>query len=279
VLKQVVESSQQVMQAKICTIHFLEENGKHMPDMDPHFRNKYIEKLKPQIQQVIENKEPLLVENIDYNSLQFFQIRDEVKKLGLKSLIILPIIANDRTIAFLSVFLDRVHYFSEYEIEFLTMLAHQTAIAIENANLYHKAEKSKNYLESMIESSADLIVSTDINGNAIYLSNSTSRITGYAPDEIIHHAFFDEFVENGRALFSNLRKKLLTKNSVQIFESDFKTKNDQFIPISWSFSALINENKDIIGTVGIGKVISHKGDIKTKMRGSGKKEQNKGSIN
>lgn len=258
VLKQLVESSQQMMQAKISTIHFLKSEEKLTESLIGSFEDKYIDQFKPQIQQVVLNQKPLIVENIDYNSLQFFKNRAEIQRLGLRSLIILPIIVNGKTIALLSVFLDKVHYFSEHEIELLSMLADQAAIAIRNAELYKKIEKTKNFLESIIHSSTHVIVSTDLDGNTTFFNNSACQITGYSTKEVMNQPFFERFIKNGRILFSGLKQNLVAENKLQSFECKILGKDRQAIPIFWTFSPLFDLEKEIIGMLGIGKFLSKK---------------------
>jgi len=256
VLKQVVESSQQMMHAKICTINLLKAEDKLIENLVRSYEDNFIDRYKPQIQQVIVNREPLIVENIDYDNIQFFKNRAGIQKLGLKSLIVLPVIVNRKTIALLSVFWDKIHYFSEREIELLAMLADQAAIAIRNAALYNKVEQTKNFLESIIHSSTHIIITTDLEGNITFINNSGCQITGYSPDEVLNQPFFKRFIRNGRNIFIALKNELLTNDKVQSFECEMISKNNKIIPISWLFSPLIDQHKEIIGTLGIGKDIS-----------------------
>jgi PAS domain S-box-containing protein len=256
VLKLLVESSQQIIQAKICTIHFLRRVDKSNENTAWSFEDKLIDLFKPQIQQVILNQRLLIVENVDYNSIQFFKNRIDIQKLNLKSLIILPVIVDGKTIALLSVFLDKIHYFSEHEIEFLSMLADQAAIAIRNAELYKQVEQSKNFLESIIHSSTHIIVSTDLAGNATFFNHSACRNTGYSDDEVINLPFFERFIKNGHTLFEGLKHELLTRKKPQSFECEIFGKNGQSSRIAWSFAPLIDQQNEIIGTLGIGREIS-----------------------
>jgi len=253
VLRLLVESSQQLMQAKICTIHFL-RNKDRLTEMKG-LEDQLLDLFKPQIQQVIENQRPLLVENVDYNSIQFFKNRLDIQKLDLKSLIVLPIITNGTTIALLSVFLDKVHYFGEHEIELLSMLADQAATAIKNAELFKQLEKTKNFLESIIHNSSHIIIATDLEGRTTFANHSACRKTGYAADEVLNLPFFERFIKNGRSVFEGLKHELLTRNQPQLFECEISGKDRRAIRISWSFSALINQNNDIIGTLAIGQEI------------------------
>ena len=256
VLKQVVESSLQIIHAKICTIHSLKTEFKFTGNFIKSYEDNFIDRFKPQIQQVIIDQQPLIIENIDYNNIQFFKSRLDIQKLGLKSLIILPIKANGTTIALLSVFGDKVHYFNEHEVELLAMLADQAAIAIMNAQHYNRLEQTKNYLESIIHSSTHIIISTDLEGNITFFSNSAYQLTGYSIKEVLNQPFFKRFIKNGSILLAGLREELLAKNNVQSFECEIVTKNNQTVPISWLFSPLIDQHKEVIGVLAIGKDIA-----------------------
>ncbi len=265
VLKQVVESAQQMMQAKICTIRFLEEEQAAWQTKN---RDAYafLDQFNPQIHRLILNQKPLIIDNIDYNNITFFKSKNDIQNLGLRSLIMLPVVKAGKTIAILSVFLDRVHYFSEHELELLTMLAQQAAIAIKNASLYAKMRRTKNELESIIRSSADAIVTTDEEGRVTFFSESASRLMHYSSEEVLNRPFFDHFIKNGRALFSGLKKNLMTSKTIHSLECDVLTKQEKTIPIAWSFSSLVNESGKIIGTLGIGKDISQPKKIEAEMR-------------
>ena len=262
VLKQLVESSQQIMQAKISTIHFLKDADNSNGNKAWNFADKFIDLLKPQIQQVILNQRPLIVENVDYNSIQFFKNRLDIQKLDLKSLIILPVIKDGKTIALLSVFLDKIHYFSDHEVEFLSMLADQAAIAIRNAEIYEQVEKSKNFLESIIHSSNHIIVSTDLEGKTTFFNHGACINTGYSVNEVLNSPFFERFIKNGRALFEGLKHELLTRKKPQLFDCEISGKNGQSIRITWSFAPLIDQQNEIIGTLGIGREISKQKKMK-----------------
>ena len=261
VLKQVVESSQQIMQAKICTIRSLENEVQVFDSLNENCEANFIDKFKPQVQQVILNQKPLIVENIDYNSIQFFKNRTDIQNLGLKSLIILPVIANKKTIALLSVFLDKVHYFNEHEVELLCMLADQAAIAIKNADLYNQVERTKNFLESIIHSSIHIIVATDLEGNTTFFNHSACRLTGYAANEVLNMPFFERFINNGRTIFNGLIQELVSKKNMQSFDCEILDKNQQKIPVSWAFSPLVNQHQEIIGSLGIGRAILRKNRV------------------
>ncbi|MDZ7330502.1 MAG: GAF domain-containing protein [candidate division KSB1 bacterium] len=255
VLKQLVESSQQIMQAKICTIHLLNDQKSiqlYTRHAD-HRNSEMLDCFRPQIQQIITTKRPLVVENLDYHNIQFFKNRLLIQQMNLKSMIILPVVVDGMTIALLSVFLDKVHYFSEHEIELLSMLADQAAIAMKNAALYRQVQDTKNFLESIIHSSTHIIVATDLEGKITFFNRSACRKTGYTSEEALNLPFFDRFIKNGAAIFEGLKQQLFRLNRNQWFECDMFQKDGKYFRIAWSFSALVDHNQHIIGSIGIGR--------------------------
>ena len=252
ILKQVVESSLQIIHAKICTIHFLETEEKITGTYIKSYDDNFIDRFKPQIQRVIVDQQPLIIENIDYNNIQFFQNRLDIQKLGLRSVIILPVKGKGKTIALLSVFGDKIHYFSDQEIELLSMLADQAAIAILNAQLYQKLEHTKNYLESIIHSSTHILVATDLEGMVTFFNKSAYQSTGFSPEEVLNQPFFTRFIKNGATFCPGINTELFSKQKILSFECEIFTKHKRTLPISWSFSPLIDQHDDVIGALGIG---------------------------
>ncbi|MDZ7264514.1 MAG: GAF domain-containing protein [candidate division KSB1 bacterium] len=249
VLQHIVESIQQIMQARICTIRILDEKISPSPDeLFDHFT--------PQIKQVIAEQKPLLIENLDYNNLNFFRNKTNIQQLGLRSLIVYPIVGDGKTVALLSVFFDRSHSFREHELELLSMLSHQAAIAINNARLYQEIEYSKSYLDSILGSSADMVVATMLDGTTSFFSQSAQKLTGFTADDVLEQPLFERLVKNGQAVFSGLKQILLSSEFPYVCEFEIINKQHESIPIAWSFSLLTSQQHEILGILGIGRDVS-----------------------
>jgi len=76
---------------------------------------------------------------------------------GVRSLIAVPIKAQERTIGVLSVESHQPGYFSEDDEYILAILANQVGIAIENVRLYQQLSLSKNRLEAVFDAIPDNI--------------------------------------------------------------------------------------------------------------------------
>jgi len=98
---------------------------------------------------IIETKAPLALHNIlsdagTYNPELF-------RKHGLVSYLGVPLISKDEVLGVLSLYTKQEHEFSAEEIEFLSTLASQAAIAIHNAQLYEETNKQAVELRKAIK--------------------------------------------------------------------------------------------------------------------------------
>ncbi|MBW1659363.1 MAG: GAF domain-containing protein, partial [Deltaproteobacteria bacterium] len=74
----------------------------------------------------------------------------ELKKEGIASMIVAPIKSRERIIGMLSLHSAQKQDFSADVVTLVTALAHQGALAIENASLYLKLQQDKESLEQDI---------------------------------------------------------------------------------------------------------------------------------
>lgn len=74
-----------------------------------------------------------------------------LKKLGLQSAIIMPLIARGRTVGVLSlIWAESGRQYNQYDVYMAEELARQAAIAIDNALLYHEAQNANALLEQRV---------------------------------------------------------------------------------------------------------------------------------
>lgn len=88
---------------------------------------------------ILETRTPLAIANLhtDPRPADPEFLRTE----GLVSYIGIPLIAKDQSLGILSIYTKEEHEFTQEEVEFLTVLAGQAAIAIHNAELYEETTK------------------------------------------------------------------------------------------------------------------------------------------
>jgi signal transduction histidine kinase len=95
---------------------------------------------------VVEESRPLMVHNVFADAR--FQNLEFLENEGLVSFLGVPLIANNETMGCL-IFLTRdEHKFAEEEVDFVSTLAGQVAIAIHHSQLYHRSQQQAEELRS-----------------------------------------------------------------------------------------------------------------------------------
>ena len=96
-------------------------------------------------QEVFQKKTPLVIQNVQTDPRCWN--RELFRKNGLMSYIGLPLSTEGKILGVLGFYLKEQHSFSKEEVEFLSALAGQVAIGINNAQLYEKIKKQASELE------------------------------------------------------------------------------------------------------------------------------------
>lgn len=132
----------------------------------------------------------------------------ELKKAeGIASILDVPVMTEDKAIGILALYTASPRHFSEDEVNFLTALADQGGIAIEQARLFERIEKNSillHGLASSINSSLDIrkilhILTSDIT-DALDMKGAMIRLlnkdTGTL-DLVASYGFSEEFLNKG----------------------------------------------------------------------------------
>ena len=105
----------------------------------------------PEMQEVVRTRLPLLIPDV-LAEPRLAPILDYLKPLRLRSLVVMPLLVEDRTIGAVSLgYVGEARTFSEEEVELFQSFAAQAAIAIEKARLYEELQHSASHLEAMVE--------------------------------------------------------------------------------------------------------------------------------
>ena len=113
-------------------------------------------------------------------------------------------------------------------------------------------QETRQYLERLIESSTDPIISTDKEGNIVLFNEGAESLLGYRGEEIIGQrvtALFDS-EDRAKEVMRRMRKH---GGTLSAFETTLETKDGSLIPVLISASILYDEEGQEVGTVGFNK--------------------------
>ena len=115
----------------------------------------------------------------------------QLRRDGMFSSILIPLRLRGESLGLAELFTsDPNRVFRTDEIQFVSAIADQITIAVENARLYQQLEKRESYFRALIENSAEGVAIVNAEGKVIYIAPSEFRLTGYSVEEITGESAF-----------------------------------------------------------------------------------------
>ncbi len=133
-------------------------------------------------------------------------------------------------------------------------LLERSQLLEELADKNNKLLEAKEYLDNILNDSADMIITTDMGGRIVEFNKGAERILGYTKCEAVGRDISASYQDNEER--ENILALLNTEDHVSNYETRLMTKDGMPIEISLTISYIKNSQGDIIGTVGISKDIT-----------------------
>lgn len=146
VLQSVVMSITEAMQVKGCVLRLLDKrSGQLQIGAVYGLSSGYLSKGPVDVQRSLIDSETLCGTTVyiaDVRTDERFQYKDAAKDEGIVSALCVPLEVHGEAIGVLRVYTGEPRSFHEDDIQFLTVLASLSALAIENASLYENLKQS-----------------------------------------------------------------------------------------------------------------------------------------
>ena len=122
----------------------------------------------------------------------------------------------------------------------------------ESRELELELRKTKEFLERLIDATADGIVAADLRGNLLLFNKGAERVTGFATSEVVGKAKVFDLYPPGQAqeIMRQLRAARTAGLEVPPLRSELIAKNGEAVPILLSV-ALVAEGGEETATVGV----------------------------
>ncbi len=184
------------------------------------------------------------------------------------TMICVPLMIGKKILGTLALFDKKdewgVTTFAENDLNTLLTFASVSSIAIENARLYRteiekeeEVTQTKDYLSSLIDGSADAIITTDTEGMVISWNKGAKNIYGYTEEEVkgkflpMVPSFL---IDDEKNIINSIKRKEILRN----LETIRQTKNGRLIEVSLTLSPIMDHSGNVTGISGISRDISEK---------------------
>jgi len=114
---------------------------------------------------------------------EFREIGEDFRRLEAE--VCVPIFDEGKLIGFLTLSNKPKGIYSDDDVEWLTTLANQSAVALRNAQLHQQVVLMKEYLESVLDNMQGGVVAVDSEQRVTMFNPAAERLTGLKADEVV----------------------------------------------------------------------------------------------
>ncbi|HDR15940.1 MAG TPA: PAS domain S-box protein [Desulfobacteraceae bacterium] len=132
-------------------------------------------------------------------------------------------------------------------------------------HLERELRETKEFLENIMESSVDGIVTTDLKGHITYVNRAMEEILQYEREELLGRHVSSIYVRGIREAREIMNLLQIAERAAN-YEMQMENKNGDVISIVTSLFLLRNEDGELIGTAGIFKDITERKILEDKLK-------------
>ncbi|MBI2924556.1 MAG: PAS domain-containing protein [Verrucomicrobia bacterium] len=152
--------------------------------------------------------------------------------------------------------LMRIYYYrvlplaNHDSVEFAILLMEDVT---EQARLSEDIRRMERHLAIVVESTSEIILSTDPAGRILSWNKSAEQISGYTPQDVESRCFDEFCAPEHQADVRRMLSEWKEGKTPQTAEWNFVTKGGKVVPISWICSPMMDEEAEPVGIVAVGR--------------------------
>jgi len=151
---------------------------------------------------------------------------------------------------------DRHYPYSEMEL--LTGIGRQVGVATEKARLYQELDRTKAYLEDLVDNAGDKIITLDRSGRILSWNSGAEAITGYSEEEMVGREWGILIPDDRKEEMRDLMAQVLRGKTISNFETMRLHKNGNRIDVAVTFSPIRDQQGDIVGISSVARDITRR---------------------
>jgi PAS domain S-box-containing protein len=146
---------------------------------------------------VYHHQEPVLIFPRDEEEVRFPRMMEILKHYGVESACVLPLTTAYRRLGSLGFGAQRPKAYSTDEIRYLSLVADQVALAVDNALREDELRRQKAHFERLFQLAPEAIVLRDINNRILRANQEFTRLFGFTVEEAVGRNISDLILPEG----------------------------------------------------------------------------------
>ena len=213
-----------------------------------------------------------------YEDLRFNPEVDKASGYRTRNILCMPVRNNEGTIIGVTQMINKLGQspFTKADEELLEAFCAQTAVALENAMLFQQTLEMRNYLESILKSITNLVVTLDNEGRMVTANRPVAPFLGVSEPTLASKSF-EEWFGGANGSFVEDIRRVLEPGSHPIFVTDYELEHgEKTISLNYNVVPLLDFSESQKGAVLILENISHQKRVMstlTRHLGSGVAQQ------
>lgn len=146
-------------------------------------------------------------------------------------------------------------FHASHLIDFVEDVLASHEVRMKEVHFWDTIREAKDFLERVVESSADAIITTDNRGFITYCNFACEEILGYPFEEVIGERV-SRFLRDGGSELMKVSAILAKNKKIQNYKTVVISKEGKPIPINVSMSIMRDASGKVTGALGITKVVT-----------------------
>jgi PAS domain S-box-containing protein len=217
-------------------------------------------RLYPEVRQAVETRQPVILPNI-LEADVMVEVRDNVRHLAFRSLLVVPMLHSDEVVGTMILRAAGTRAFTPQQVRFARVVASASTNAVKNALLFRESERrsrehqhTSQKLQRVLDSSPDLILTTDGDGSITEFNLGGQKILGFHRDQLIGRplaSVFSRSPEFAEMWVRAVREGMPAEMTVGLRKQDGESKQ-----VSLSFSAILDAAGRAVGLAAVGRDVT-----------------------
>jgi PAS domain S-box-containing protein len=186
-----------------------------------------------------------------------------VERYGDAQVVLAPIAVEETTVGMIKlVRAPGEAPIAQVEIELITMLLESIGLAVKNSLLYGEIKETKRYLENLIHSAGDAIITVNKEDVVSAWNHSAERIFQYRAAEMLQQHIAGLFP---RELYDEWRDEVQRQGGSKSFDAQLRRRDGMPMHVSLTLSPLLNARDELAGFSAIIRDVTEERQLRDRL--------------